>query len=59
MNYDALWILVIPAVGLFPILRGGRWRWRVAESSALLTWLFWFGWTASLAIGLLSLFRLA
>ena len=56
MHFDGLFILIVPAVGLFPILRGGRWNWQVAKSSNLLNVLFWIGWLASLIVGIMRLF---
>ncbi|MFC1805435.1 hypothetical protein ACFL09_00450 [Planctomycetota bacterium] len=49
-------ILLIPAIGLLPILRDKRWNWRVVRSHKLLNALFWLGWAAALVVGLLVLF---
>ena len=59
MDYRGLVILVIPLSGLFAILRGGRWTWRVAGASKLLNALFWLGWTTTLVVGLFTLFGLS
>jgi len=51
------WILTIPLVGLFAILRDGGWNWNVAPSNRLLTALFWIGWSSSIVVFALSLIQ--
>jgi len=53
MNFKALWILFIPLLGLFTIFRGGHFQWKVAPSSQLFSFIFWFGWVSALIVGLL------
>jgi hypothetical protein len=66
MNTQAFFILVIPLLGLFAILRGGTWHWdpigRGGPASlqtpflhALWVGAFWLGWSASLLVGLLMI----
>ena len=64
MNAD---ILLIPMIGLCAICRGGRWHWDVLSSDGtlvlgsrfihrMLLGMFWLGWSASLILGVLTLF---
>ena len=59
MNYDALWILFIPVIGLLAILHRGRWRWNVMTDKRTLNVLFWIGWFGGLLVGVLRLFGAA
>jgi hypothetical protein len=67
MNTQALWILLMPALGLFSILRDGRWSWDpIGPGGAawlhtpfvhrLLIAMFWLGWSTSLILGVIMLF---
>lgn len=58
MNWQAGLILLIPLFGLVSICRDNQWNWKVVKTSALLNALFWFGWSVSLAVGVLSLFSI-
>lgn len=66
MNTEAFLVLLIPLFGLFAILRGGRWNWDPIGTGGsawthtpfmhrLLAAMLWFGWTTSLAVGVLML----
>jgi hypothetical protein len=62
MHYDGFVILFTPALGLLPILRGGKWNWNPVEQFAgqhswtpALNALFWFGWFGTLIAGILRL----
>ncbi len=48
-----IWMIVL--IGLFTVLRRGRWAWRVTESKP---WniIFWVGWFTALTFGIRSLF---
>jgi hypothetical protein len=69
MNAQAFLILLIPALGHFSILRGGRWHWDpIGPGSAavlhtpfrhrLFVAMFWLGWSTSLVVGTLMRFGL-
>ena len=52
---------MIVLVGLFPILRGGKWNWEVVPENRAGTVMFWIGWFWSvvlLVLGVLSHFEL-
>ncbi len=51
-------ILLIPAIGLVPICKGGKWNWKVVKSSGPVNAIFWLGWTFALIVGLLDLFSI-
>jgi hypothetical protein len=66
MKTQAFLILLIPVLGLFAILRGGRWNWDpIGPDGAawlhtpfmhrLLVAMFWLGWSTGLVVGLLLL----
>lgn len=45
-------ILIIPVVGLVPIYRTGKWKWKIVES-VLFNALFWLGWFTSLIVAVI------
>lgn len=52
MRYQALLILLIPALGLISILQARSWR---VTSSTLFNVLFWIGWLVGLIVGIVML----
>ena len=69
MNAQGFLILLIPALGLISICRGGRWHWDpIGPGGAawlhtpfmhrLLVAMFWVGWSTGLVVGTLMLFGL-
>jgi hypothetical protein len=54
MHSDGFTILFIPLVGLCAICRGGKWHWRVVDDT-LSNAIFWFGWSATLLVGLVRI----
>ena len=58
--YRAALILLIPVLGCFAILRGGKWRWKVFNDKrcpyfleALINVSVWIGWFVALIAGIL------
>lgn len=53
MRWVLLSMVVVLALGLFSILRGGRWNWNVVPRSRAINVLFWYGWFSAIAFGAL------
>lgn len=67
MNAQALWILLVPLLGLLAIFRDGKFHWDPFPPAAaarlrrlpliyrLLVGMFWLGWMTCLVVGILML----
>jgi hypothetical protein len=57
INSKAGLILITPIMGLVAITRNGQWNWNIIPTYPTLNMVFWFGWTSSLIVGIIMLFK--